>query len=90
VKRKPNKSSIVSSTIHALPDRTQPDIELLLVAEPRLVDIDLPLDGIAERERVARRKVFAPTLSQVAAYPLRRREAELLRAGGSGRSCTSE
>ena len=60
-------------------DRTQPDIAL---AVPRRVDIDLPLGRIAEPDRVASRRGFAPTLSQVAAYPLRWREGAHPRAVG--------
>ncbi|HQX57650.1 MAG: hypothetical protein KBF63_04325 [Rhodoferax sp.] len=63
-------------------DRTQPDIALPMVAVPRRVDIDLPLGRIAEPDRVASRRGFAPTLSQVAAYPLRWREGAHPRAVG--------
>lgn len=80
----------MASNIHALPVRKQPDIELPLVAALRPVDIDLSLDGIAKWGHVANRSVFAPTLSQVAAYPMSRHDAELLRAGGSGRCGTAE
>ena len=78
------------SNTRAFPDRKQPDIAFPLVSVPRRVDIDLPLDGTAVLGRDATRRVFKPTLSQVAAYPMRSRETELLRTGGSGRFSTSE
>lgn len=80
----------MSSNSRVSPEPTQPDIELPLVAAPRPVDIHLPMDGAPQRGQVAHRGAFTPTLSQVAAYPMRWREGEHLRTGGSGRSGAAE
>lgn len=71
------------STPRAIPEqRPQPAVVLPRAAAHRLVDIELPLDGASELERAASRRVFAPSLSQVAAYPKRWREGAFARAVG--------